>query len=432
MNLYLSVCLSVYLSVCRSSQMTHSLPYPCFPTPASLPLPVHAYLTTSVLPPIPTGEIVTLPLVVLVSFLAQPRLQYAMATDGLLPKIFAEVDRKGNLVRGIVISGAICTVIALLVPFKYLDDMISAGVLISFNLTNSSLIIIRRCDNSNPYPCTTALILFNISSVLLHVLLVNLAVHGSHFVFAVQVCIAAILLVSLVICTYYISCRCPENDDPESVHQFRVPGLPFVPLFGIFVNYLLLAQLSVTGIGLIFCYFGVASVFYFGYGIHNSKGNNTGWREILTEIPLDDNIRKYGNMENIGFIGNGHSNSNHDDEAKSVRNIISVSHSSSHRHDGSNGSDDNCINNSNSNGLYNGNGNSNGISNGNSNSNGNKIVSHSSDSSKDSTTASIHTGKRKTSPHSHASLCAHGLSSDDDDKKESDSRIAAPHTRKKY
>jgi len=48
------------------------------------------------------GELVTLPLVVLVALLAQPRLQFAMAEDGLLPEIFARVDSGGNLfwVRG--------------------------------------------------------------------------------------------------------------------------------------------------------------------------------------------------------------------------------------------------------------------------------------------------------------------------------------------
>lgn len=58
------------------------------------------------------GEIVTLPLVVLISFLAQPRLQYALAEDGLLPKIFAETDSHGNLRKGIMISGVICTLVA--------------------------------------------------------------------------------------------------------------------------------------------------------------------------------------------------------------------------------------------------------------------------------------------------------------------------------
>jgi APA family basic amino acid/polyamine antiporter len=43
------------------------------------------------------GELVTIPLVVLVSLIAQPRLQYAMAEDGLLPKIFSQVDERGTL-----------------------------------------------------------------------------------------------------------------------------------------------------------------------------------------------------------------------------------------------------------------------------------------------------------------------------------------------
>jgi len=45
------------------------------------------------------GELCTLPVVALLGAIAQPRLQYAIAKDGLLPRIFAEVDEKGNLVR---------------------------------------------------------------------------------------------------------------------------------------------------------------------------------------------------------------------------------------------------------------------------------------------------------------------------------------------
>lgn len=64
------------------------------------------------------GELVTLPLVVFVSFLAQPRILYAMAIDGLLPRVFGEVDPgSGNLTKGIAICGIFCTAIAFLVPF---------------------------------------------------------------------------------------------------------------------------------------------------------------------------------------------------------------------------------------------------------------------------------------------------------------------------
>jgi amino acid transporter len=73
-----------------------------------------------------------------------------MSKDHLLPEIFSQIDRHGNLSHGIIISGIICTIIAIFIPFIYLNDVISAGVLFSFNLTNSSLIIIRRGDLHSP------------------------------------------------------------------------------------------------------------------------------------------------------------------------------------------------------------------------------------------------------------------------------------------
>lgn len=53
------------------------------------------------------GELIVLPLVVLVTIMAQPRLTHTMANDGVLPSIFAEVDDKGNLKAGLKIAGAV-------------------------------------------------------------------------------------------------------------------------------------------------------------------------------------------------------------------------------------------------------------------------------------------------------------------------------------
>ena len=96
------------------------------------------------------GEIITLPVVVLVSFLAQPKLFYALACDGLLPSYFNEFDNHGNITKGVLISGIMCVIISVIIPFIYLNDIISAGVLISFNLTNTSLLLIRYryCNQS--------------------------------------------------------------------------------------------------------------------------------------------------------------------------------------------------------------------------------------------------------------------------------------------
>ena len=273
------------------------------------------------------GEIITLPLVVLVSFLAQPRLQYAMASDGLLPKIFTEIDRKGNFIKGILISGLICTIIAIFVPFKYLDDMISAGVLISFNLTNTSLIAIRRGDSNNPNLCNMILLLFNIICIILHILLVNINFTSSIIIIYTQFFIILSLFALLLSLTYYIHIKCPENEDNDSMNQFRVPYLPFIPLFGIFINYLLLAQLSYHGILLVLIYFGIACLFYFGYGIHHSKGNNTGWRYLLTpEIDKIESNQKYMNLngdeDQIVITNNLNNNNNNNNNNNRYENSL--------------------------------------------------------------------------------------------------------------
>ena len=92
------------------------------------------------------GELVALPLVVLISFLAQPRLLFAMAQDKLAPALFMRANDQGNLVESILVSGAAFTLLALLIPFSYLESMVSAGILINFNLTNIAYINMRWHD----------------------------------------------------------------------------------------------------------------------------------------------------------------------------------------------------------------------------------------------------------------------------------------------
>ena len=57
--------------------------------------------------------------------------------------------------------------------------------------------------------------------------------------------------------------------------------MPYFPLFGIMVNYFLVAQLAWWGILLIFGYIGLAVLFYFCYGVQNSVGNANGWAKLL-------------------------------------------------------------------------------------------------------------------------------------------------------
>jgi hypothetical protein len=73
---------------------------------------------------------------------------------------------------------------------------------------------------------------------------------------------------------------CP---DPDGRSQYRVPFVPYFPLFGTFANYFLVAQLSWFGLVMIFGYIALSILFYFTYGIKHSEGNNNGWSTLLAE-----------------------------------------------------------------------------------------------------------------------------------------------------
>jgi APA family basic amino acid/polyamine antiporter len=236
------------------------------------------------------GEIITLPLVVLICLMLQTRLQYAVARDGLLPTLFHEVH-KGSPVKGTVAAGILMTLISLLVPFTYLNDFISAGILVAFSATNSSLIFIRlESPNGQPFYLEKMISLFHVFSFISNMALVHLF----HFKIGRILCI--FLVVGTCAQGWLIRWRCPTSAssldpdintksqdrlEPNKTSQlyFTVPFVPFIPLLGIFFNYFLIAQLELLGISLLLIYIALLIVFYFFYGFLNSVANNQGRRE---------------------------------------------------------------------------------------------------------------------------------------------------------
>jgi APA family basic amino acid/polyamine antiporter len=237
------------------------------------------------------GAIVTLPLVVLVAVMAQPRLQYALASDGLIPAWFGQVDETGNLWNGTLFAGVVMTLIASFVPFKHLNDMISAGVLVAFSMTNSSLILLRHeSPDETPFLLEKLLASFNGFAFLASLLMSTpffASIIGKALTFAC--CILTLLACVL------IKLRCPaaayfggKTRRTTTQHmtvgvvsveeeEFRTPFLPFFPCLGIFMNWYLVAQQSWTGLGLLILFLVCANIFYFSYGYYYSVGNNGGW-----------------------------------------------------------------------------------------------------------------------------------------------------------
>eukprot|EP01006_Ploeotia_vitrea_P002255 TRINITY_DN10691_c0_g1_i1.p1 TRINITY_DN10691_c0_g1~~TRINITY_DN10691_c0_g1_i1.p1 ORF type:complete len:581 (-),score=12.36 TRINITY_DN10691_c0_g1_i1:144-1886(-) len=212
------------------------------------------------------GELLTLPVVVLVSFLAQPRLQLAMAQDRLLPKWIAHLTKSDNPLISIVIAGAYCMILTILVPFDPLGDLISAGVLLSFNISNVCLIMVRtkahRPTLAPSLTWTFMLLSCCTAFVWQKTELESKAEWAFFGIFSLSTTIVGSLL-----CVF-----CPPGEIPGIPEaSFRVPFVPLLPLLAIQLNWVLIAQQSWQGIGQLFGYLAFAVVVWLSYGFWHSK-----------------------------------------------------------------------------------------------------------------------------------------------------------------
>ena len=94
--------------------------------------------------------------VILVSLLGQPRIFFAMAKDGLLPKTFAQIHPKyGTPHITTWITGIACAVISGLFPLNLLGELISIGTLLAFTLVCAGVLALRRSQPDQPRPFRT-------------------------------------------------------------------------------------------------------------------------------------------------------------------------------------------------------------------------------------------------------------------------------------
>ena len=99
------------------------------------------------------GSIAGLTSVCLVSLMSQPRLLYAIAKDGLLPKRFAEVHPKYKTpFFASRFSGVCCALLAGTMPLDFLGQLISFGTLIAFTFVCVGVLMKRKRHPDMPSP----------------------------------------------------------------------------------------------------------------------------------------------------------------------------------------------------------------------------------------------------------------------------------------
>ncbi|RHY58529.1 hypothetical protein DYB38_008784 [Aphanomyces astaci] len=235
-------------------------------------------------PIVETGEVLTMPVGILIGFLAQPRVQ-----DGLLPPLFGRLDASGNPRVGTFVAGVVLITFATFVEFQVLWNFISLGILLAFNMTNLSLLVVRYGQGSPQLrvgkwrlQLPFVLTLFGLTSFLsaLHwqhgaiapiVATSRSAEAYANYMTSAGVFVAAACSVLMMAVTAILVVNHPTHFEDEDLGDegkglFRCPAVPYVPCIAIYFNWLLVVQMPGHTVLMMAGWVLLASIMYLVYG----------------------------------------------------------------------------------------------------------------------------------------------------------------------
>lgn len=321
----LLICFIAYFGV--SAALTLMMPYYQLNTQSPLP---EAFSYVGWSPAryiVAVGSLCALSTSLLGSMFPMPRVIYAMAEDGLLFRSLSRMNpRTKTPLLATIVSGVVAALMAFLFDLAALVDLMSIGTLLAYSLVAICVLILRYQPGSlnspsqmeklvemvggekvavsggdssdeygtdeaderplkesftpkllfvpsgkNPTPisgnivyCTTAVI-----SVLITVLCVLLANFLEELLSACPaVLVPVIILAVLCVVCFIIICRQPQSKEALT---FKVPLLPTLPLFSVFVNIYLMMQLDMGTWVRFTVWMAIGFAIYFFYGIRNSS-----------------------------------------------------------------------------------------------------------------------------------------------------------------
>lgn len=140
-----SLVLCTVLYMIMSYVLTGIANYKDLNVPHPVAMAVESTPATAWLAPfVNVGAIVGLASVVLVLLLGQSRIFYAMARDGMIPKLFGEIHPKFNTPwKSSIVTSIFCAFLAGLFPIDILGELVSIGTLLAFVIVCLGVLILR-------------------------------------------------------------------------------------------------------------------------------------------------------------------------------------------------------------------------------------------------------------------------------------------------
>ncbi|NWU10885.1 CTR3 protein, partial [Cephalopterus ornatus] len=330
----LFICFVAYFGV--SASLTLMVPY--FLVNKNSPLP-EAFKAVGWEPAryaVAVGSLCALSTSLLGSMFPMPRVIHAMAEDGLLFKRLSNInDRTKTPLLATIASGLLSAVLAFLLDLKDLVDLMSIGTLLAYSLVAVCVLILRYQSGQLNSPKAMEMLELNGNEeerVIMNPTITAASAQQKETVSCstlfnppsdtptalsgriVYVCVSVIATVVTVLCVFLTFSVAALKDtsvdcivvlvlllvalliptiiiwrQPQSNARlnFKVPFLPFLPIFSIFVNILLMVQLSAGTWARFAIWMVVGFVIYFGYGIRNSVEGKNAEEKPLHHPGLD-------------------------------------------------------------------------------------------------------------------------------------------------
>uniref|UniRef100_A0A8C2J579 Cationic amino acid transporter 2 n=1 Tax=Cyprinus carpio TaxID=7962 RepID=A0A8C2J579_CYPCA len=309
----LLVCFLAYFGV--SAALTLMMPYYLLDEKSPLPMAFEYVGWGPAKYVVAAGSLCALSTSLLGSIFPMPRVIYAMAQDGVLFKVLAQINPKTKTpLIATMSSGVVAAIMAFLFDLKALVDMMSIGTLLAYSLVAACVLILRyqpdaafersrinegkeKVGESELTESESHLNMLKDGSVTLRSLLNPPLLPTEQTSTAVNVSVIIIVFVVCVISalnTYYghaiiamepwalgvlgasffifilcilLVCRQPQTRKKVS---FMVPLLPFLPILSVFVNVYLMVQLSGDTWIRFSIWMAIGFLIYFGYGMWHS------------------------------------------------------------------------------------------------------------------------------------------------------------------
>ncbi|NXV46281.1 CTR3 protein, partial [Uria aalge] len=329
----LLICFVAYFGV--SAALTLMVPYFLLNKESPLPEAFKAVGWEPARYAVAVGSLCALSTSLLGSMFPMPRVIYAMAEDGLLFKFLSSINsRTKTPLSATITSGLLAAVMAFLLDLKDLVDLMSIGTLLAYSLVAVCVLILRYQSGQLNSPKAVEMLELNENeeTVIMNPTIATTSAEQKEMLslvtlfnpptntptalsgHIVYVCVSVIATLITVICMVLTLKVNPLKDasvgwivalvlllvalliptiivwrQPQSNARlnFKVPFLPLLPIFSIFVNILLMVQLSAGTWVRFAIWMVVGFMIYFGYGIRNSvEGKNAEEACATVEKPL--------------------------------------------------------------------------------------------------------------------------------------------------